>query len=534
MGVPNWLFVNQGNGTFKEEAASRGLDLVDSSGVGAFSDYDRDGWLDVYVQTNMLKANESNGGQRDHLFRNNGNGTFTDTSDAAGLLAPNLAHSTTWWDYNNDGWPDIYVANDFEPADFLYRNNQDGTFTNVIHEVVPGMAYSTMGADLGDVNHDGLIDFFVADMATTTHEKDQRGMASSRELSREDADSSTLAPQKLRNVLFLNTGLGSMQEAGILAGIDATDWTWSTRFEDFDNDVYLDLHVTNGMNREYQNADLRDRIILAESPSVRLRTMKESPRLNEANLAYRNRGDLSFEEVGAAWGLDKVGVSFGATMGDLDGDGDLDLVHANYGEGVTVLHNDIDTGHRVQVGLRGTDSNRFGVGARVRIRTATGIQVRDLVVERGYLSSSEPVLHFGIYSADTVISLSVRWPSGITQTFRDLAVDRFYVVREQRQEEENAGPISVSLPTFRDLSGDLGLTLASREGAFREHTRQPLVPTRFDRLGPALAVGDRNGDGREDMVLGGTAQTPARHHRRLREGLRFRFAGATHRARHAQ
>jgi hypothetical protein len=491
-GAPNLLYHNQHDGTFKEEAAARGLAVTDACGMAAFCDYDRDGWLDVYVQTSMLDATAHPNGQRDYLFHNQGNGNFVNVTDRAGIAGESMGHSAIWWDYDNDGWPDLYVTNDYSAPDRLYRNNRDGTFTDTINQVVPHMPYYAMGADLGDINNDGFIDLFAADMAATTHEKDQRGMAYSRASSQLPPKDPLTAPQLMHNALYINTGTGHFLEAATLAGLAATDWTWSVRFEDLDNDGRLDLHVTNGMTREYHSVDLLSRIMGAEGPLASRGIVRASPKLTERHLAFRNLGDLQFSDVSTAWGLDERGVSFGAAFGDLDGDGDLDLVYANYERGVTVLRNDSDSGHRLIVALRGTQSNRFGVGAIVRIETASGVQVRPLVLARGYLSSSEPVLHFGLGEDTRVQRLTVAWPSGQTQTFTDLAVDRRLTITEPS--EPKAPPAAPTpLPA----------------GQFTEVKAPPLPPQQLpEAVKPddIVATADFDRDGKLDYFIGGRAQ----------------------------
>jgi hypothetical protein len=508
--APNLLYINQGDGTFKEEAAGRGLAVKDASVMAAFCDYDRDGHLDVFIQTNLLDSDNHPGGQRDYLFHNNGDGTFTDVSDRAGIAGEAQGHSAVWWDYDGDGWPDLYVANDFSAPDKLYHNNRDGTFSDVIDQVVPHMPYSSMGSDLGDVNNDGQVDFFVADMAATTHQKDQRTLAVMRSFLPDPAEGTKVAPQVMRNALYVNTGAGRMLEGACLAGLAATDWTWSVRFEDFDNDGRLDLFVTNGMNRETHNADLTARKEMAESPAEKIRIEKSSPVLAERHLAYRNLGDLKFEEVSTAWGLDQKGVSFGAAMGDLGGTGNLDIVYANFEGGVTVLRNESNTGHRIIVALRGTRSNHFGVGSTVRIETDSGVQVRPLVLARGILSSSEPVVHFGTGADERVHRLSVSWPSGHEQVFNDLGVDTRFTVTEP----SGPPPAPATRPSipgqFEEVSAATNLSFPSHEAAVDETVQQPLVPMRQNRRGPAVAVADLNGDGRDDLVVGGSPAAPAR------------------------
>jgi len=523
--APNLLYINQKNGTFKELAHSYGLDVKDASVMAGFCDYDRDGWLDVYIAVNLLDSRTHPNGQRGYLFHNNQNGTFTNVTDSAGIFGETQSHSATWWDYDNDGWPDLYVANDYGVPDKLYHNNANGTFTNTIDDVLPHTSFYSMGSDLGDVNNDGLIDFFVADMAGSTHYKDQHSIAESRGKAEDLPLDFKGAPKYPRSALFLNTGMGRCLEAGYLAGIAATDWTWSVRLEDLDNDGHLDLAVTNGFNRD-PNPDVHQRSMTAETTADRIRNLRNSSVLVETHFAFRNRGNLQFESVGPEWGLDQKGVSFGAAFGDLGGDGNLDLVYSNYQSGVTLLRNDNDTGHRVKIELRGTRSNRFGIGAVVKAESALGTQVRQLSLARGYASSSEPVIHFGLGEDTQIARLTVYWPSGHVQTFENLPVDRRFTITEPATPASLAKSPQALQAQFQDVSQATGLALRSREEPVDEISVQRLVPVRLNRRGPSLAVGNIDGNGQDSVIIGGTTVAASRILRRMTDG-KFTDANAT-------
>ncbi len=501
--APNQLYINQKDGTFSEQAQAFGLDIADASVMAAFSDADLDGDLDLYLVTNILDYAQNYQGRSDYFFEND-NGVFRDATERAGIEGVSQGHSATWWDYDQDGWPDIYVANDFEKLDRLYRNNGDGTYTDVLPQTFPHTPYFSMGADLGDVTNDGLMDFFVSDMAATTHQKSMQGIA---ELSRgtwENERLGSLFPMYMRNAFYLSNGTNRFNEIAYLADLDASDWTWAVKFADLDNDGWTDLFITNGNIRNFMDADLLEKQSVASSLAARIRVYRNAPRLNERNLAFRNEGELRFSNVSEDWGLDYLGVSFGASYSDLDRDGDLDLVVNNLDQNLLVYRNNSQNAGFL-VRLKGVSSNSYGIGSSAYYESPAGTQTRQLTLARGVLSNDEPLLHFAPGSSDTPNgNLTIHWPSGQISTLEKPQAGNLYTLTEPQSpnsKRQLATPKKHARPQFTEVSDELGWQYQHKEDRYNEFATQLLLPRRLSKQGPALTYDPES----QSLLVSGSA-----------------------------
>lgn len=527
----NALYINNQDGTFTDHAAAYGVDDPAYSTHASFFDYDRDGDLDLYLLNHPIRRLERFDvalvkQQRDplsgdKLYRNDGD-TFVDVSEAAGIIGNPLGFglSVTASDINDDGWLDLYIANDYVEDDYLYINNGDGTFSENIRSWISYTSHSSMGVDIADINNDARPDIYTLDMLAEDNARQKRLKGPDDYARFQKLREEGYQAQYMRNMLHIHNGNGTFSEIGQLAGISNTDWSWAPLIADFDNDGYKDLFVTNGYMRDYTDLDFLNFTLRTAMQTARRhgQSIDAFPLVQQMsmstlmNYAYRNRGDLTFANETQNWGLDHSGLSSGAAYADLDNDGDLDLIVNNINEPAHLYRNNTDTyanRHFLRVRLEGAQGNQFGIGAKVMLSTADGQQfVQEMIPARGYQSAVDPTLVFGLGEA-TQTSLTVTWPDGTQQHIDQLTTDQTVTLKQADATVFEAPVTAPAEQPFVYLGESTGLSFAHQENPFIDFEREPMLPHMLSRQGPTLAHADINRDGLMDVYIGGARNQSA-------------------------
>jgi hypothetical protein len=529
----NLFYINQGNATFREMAGLMGLADSAYSTQAAFFDYDLDGDLDLFLLNHMHQVSGMNNPvprklngeaeSTDKFYENTGIGThglpvFKDVSRQTGITIEGFGLGVGVSDINLDGYPDVYVSNDFLSNDILYVNQRNGRFKDLSANYLRHQSFNGMGSDIADINNDGLVDIMVLDMLPSDHRRRKLMLSKPNYNLFEFGKRIGYQPQYVRNTLQVNNGvLGDstlrFSELGQFSGISSTDWSWGALMADFDMDGFKDLFITTGYLKDMTDLDFivyrrnqfkfRNR---KEADSIYLNSIARLPEVRLQNFIYKNNGDLRFSNKSTEWTSENPGFSNGAAYADFDNDGDLDLIVNNINEKVTLLKNTAvnrtsPNRHYLKVKFTGPLYNRSGIGSKVWMYTDSGIQYSENFITRGFLSGMGNALYFAVPEENKIDSLIVEWPGGNTKTYSKVPFDETFIVNF-----EDAKPPEDALKDLEDplIKRNTGLLAFQHvENTHSDFNLEPLIPNKFSSNGPALAVSDVNGDQLEDVLVGG-------------------------------
>jgi hypothetical protein len=522
----NELFINNKDNTFTESAAEYGLDLDNYSSSAAFLDYDLDGDLDMYLLNHAVHSELSYGNADirnkrsyecgDKLFQNN-NGKFVDVSEKAGIFggANGYGLGLAVSDFNLDGYPDIYVCNDFHEDDYYYLNNGDGTFSESLKSHFGHTSRFSMGVDVADVNHDGFPDIMTLDMLP----EDEKVLKSS--LGDDNTQMLKMRTEKLgyhyqytRNMLQLNQDGSHFTETALLSGVAATDWSWSTLFADYDQDGEQDIFVCNGIPKRpndldyvkyYSNDQIKSKI--NSTKLLDKEALKRMPKGNVSNYVFQGSKDLEFKNRSNDWIENDSIISNGSGYADLDNDGDLDVVTNNLNSIASVYINKTDKkSNYLKLKLQFVGKNTFGIGSKVISYSKGKKQFKELQTTRGFQSSSEPMIHFGYGKTTSVDSIVVIWPDKTSQTLKNIKTNQTLTIKASntRKAFDYRKLHPAVLPIFKKVETGLGIDFMNQENDYIDFLAQKLIPYQRSDRSAATAIGDLNGDGKEDIFFGGS------------------------------